>query len=462
MEQINLNKFIGQSETVVETRDIPAVFMVKHFSIDSRTIEKGDAFIAIKGERVDGHQYINQALEKGASLLVIDQNCPIENMQKGMPLLKVMDTTRFLMEFSGWYRRLFDIPVIGLTGSSGKTTTKEFLAAILQLRYHLVKTEGNRNNFIGVPLTLLNLAKDAEIAVIEMGTNHPGEIAELTNIVQPTIATITNIGTGHIGFFGSREAIYAEKKTLFDKLENGSVIFLNMEDPYLRNCQRKGISVKRVGLSENAEYFAELTGVDRFGCILFRVNHGPEIQLKVPGHHQLMNALLAAAISLHLGISPELVKKGLEKKIDSNQRMEIFEDGGIIFINDAYNSNPQSLEAAIDYLSEFRANSGARKFLIVGDMLELGDQSQDLHSQIGKYLLNHPVDFVYGYGPYCQILIENAGKNGSPVGEAIWFGTHQDIAETLRKQLKQGDVVLIKGSRGMTMEKVLSYLGIGR
>jgi UDP-N-acetylmuramoyl-tripeptide--D-alanyl-D-alanine ligase len=462
MEQIKLKKYIGQSETAVETRNIPADFLVNHFSIDSRTIDKGDSFIAIKGERLDGHQYLNQAAEKGASLLVIDQNYPIENMQKGMPLLKVTDTTRFLMEFSGWYRRLFDIPVIGLTGSSGKTTTKEFLAAILQQRFSIVKTEGNKNNFIGVPLTLLNLSKDTEIAVIEMGTNHPGEIAELTNIVQPNIATITNIGTGHIGFFGSREAIYAEKKALFDKLENGSVIFLNMEDPYLQNYQRTGIEIKKVGFSDNTDYFGELTGVDRLGCIRFRINHGPEIQIRVPGHHQLMNAFLAAAISLHLGIPQEQVKKGLEEKIEANQRMEVFEENGIVFINDAYNSNPQSLEAAIDYLTEFQANPGGRKFLIVGDMLELGDQSRDLHGQIGKYLLTHPVDFVFGYGPYCQILIENAGKNGSPVGEATWFGTHREIAETLRKQLKQGDVVLIKGSRGMTMEKVLTYLGIGR
>ncbi|MEJ2049103.1 MAG: UDP-N-acetylmuramoyl-tripeptide--D-alanyl-D-alanine ligase [Calditrichota bacterium] len=462
MEQINLIKFIGQSETVVKTMNIPADFMVNHFSIDSRTIGKGDAFIAIKGERVDGHQYINKALEKGVSLLVIDQDYPIKKVSKETPVIFVTDTTRFLMEFSGWYRRLFDIPVIGLTGSSGKTTTKEFLAAILQQRFNIVKTEGNKNNFIGVPLNLLDINKETEIAVIEMGTNHPGEIAELTEIVNPTIATITNIGTGHIGFFGSQQEIYKEKKALFDKIDNGAVIFLNMEDRYLRTYQHTGITIKKVAFSNNADYVAELTGIDRLGCVRFKINHGPEIQLGIPGHHQLMNATLAAAISLHLNISPELVKKGLEEKIESSQRMEVFEADGIVFINDAYNSNPQSLEAAIDYLTEFRISSGGRKFLIVGDMLELGDQSRDFHSQIGKYLLTHPVDFVYGYGPYCQILIENAGQNGSPVEETAWFLTHQEIAEKLRQQLKQGDVVLIKGSRGMTMEKVLTYLGIGR
>jgi UDP-N-acetylmuramoyl-tripeptide--D-alanyl-D-alanine ligase len=462
MEQINLKKFIAQSEIVVKTKNIPADFMVNHFSIDSRSIDKGDAFIAIKGERLDGHQYINQAIEKGASLLVIDKDYPIEKVLKETPVICVVDTTRFQMEFSGWYRRLFNIPVIGLTGSSGKTTTKEFLAAILEQRFHIVKTEGNKNNFIGVPLTLLDINKNTEIAVIEMGTNHPGEIAELTKIVNPTIATITNIGTGHIGFFGSQQEIYKEKKALFDKIDNCAVIFLNMEDRYLRNYQRTGITVKEVAFSNNADYVAELTGVDRLGCVRFKINQGPKIQLGIPGHHQLMNAALAAAISLHLNISPELVKRGLEKKIDSKQRMEVFEADGIVFINDAYNSNPQSLEVAIDYLTEFRINPGGRKFLVVGDMLELGDQSQDFHSQIGKYLLSHPVNFVYGYGPFCQILIENAGQNGSPVGEAAWFLTHQEIAEKLRKQMKKGDVVLIKGSRGMTMEKVLTYLGIGR
>ena len=462
MEQINLKKFNGQSETVIMTMNLPADFMVNHFSIDSRSISKGDAFIAIKGERVDGHQYINQALGKGTSLLVIDQDYPIEKISKEIPVIRVADTTRFLMEFSEWYRRLFNIPVIGLTGSSGKTTTKEFLAAILKLHYQIVKTEGNKNNFIGVPLTLLNLNKDTEIAIIEMGTNHPGEIAELTKIVNPTIATITNVGTGHIGFFGSQQEIYKEKKALFDKIDNGSIVFINTEDPYLRTYQRTGITIKRVALSNNAEYVTELTGVDPLGCVRFKINQGPEIQLGIPGHHQLMNAALAAAISLYLNISPDLVKKGLEEKIDSNQRMEVFEENGIVFINDAYNSNPQSLEAAIDYITEFRINPGGRKFLVVGDMLELGDQSQDFHSQIGKYLLTHPVDFVYGYGPFCQILIENAGQNGSPVREAAWFRTHEEIAERLRQQLKQGDVVLIKGSRGMTMEKVLTYLGIGR
>lgn len=462
MDCVEIKDFLQNSKTLVHMENVTPNFVLCDLSIDSRTVKSGDVFVAIKGERLDGHHFLDEAIRNGASAVVVNNNTNNKLNSGPYKSFWVTDTTDFLLEFSGWYRSQFQIPIIGITGSTGKTTTKEFLAAVLQTEMQVLKTEGNMNNYIGVPLTLLNIGKNANIAVIEMGTNHPGEISQLTKTVKPTIATVTNIGVGHIGFFGTKEAIYEEKKAIFDQISSHSTIFINTEDELLKNYRRNDVIQKKVGLRNDLDYQGEYLGVDNWGRVCFRMNSGPEIQLQVPGKHQLMNGLLAAAVSAEVGITNEHIKEGLETNIVCEKRMEIYEKEGVIFINDAYNSNPQSLEAAINYLSEFKIRNGGRKILVLGDMLELGDQSEELHRHIGNTLKKKPVNFIYGYGNFSQFIIEEAGTRNSQVQEAVWFETHKGIANKLKEILKTGDVVLVKGSRGMEMEKVLMQLGIRR
>ena len=421
-------------------------------SIDSRTLQPGEMFVAIPGERFDGHRFIPRALEKGASLIVAQADSAPQ-LPQDIPLLLVEDTIRFLGQLAGWYRRQFAIPVLALTGSAGKTTTKEMISAILSTSYRVMSTLGNLNNFIGVPLTLFRLEEDTEIAVVEMGTNHPGEIATLTSIVQPTHALITNIGSGHIGFFGSREAIYKEKTALFRGLAAGSTIFLNMEDAYLRRYQRPDVRIVRVGTGPEADIRGELLGLDEQGRVEMRVQGGSPMRLSLPGKHQFYNALLAAAVGLERGVPPEDIRHALENMKPVHLRMDVFRtERGITIINDAYNANPESMRAAIDYLCELPLQDGARRFAVLGDMLELGDQAIPAHRELGEYLRSRPVQ-VLGYGEMTREMLPILGEE-----RMQWFREHRELARVLKKQLQEGDTVLIKGSRGMTMEKVLEYL----
>jgi len=379
---------------------------------------------------------------------------------QNVPLIVTFNTVDFLLEFAGWYRKKFNIPVVGITGSTGKTTVKEMIAAVLEERFKVMKTQGNQNNFIGVSLTLLNLTSSTELAVIEMGTNHPGEIARLTRAVKPTHAAISNIGRGHIGFFRSLEAIFQEKKSLPDGLSEGGVFFRNIDDEFLKKYHRKDIQIVDFGLNKNARYRANFLGADEFGRVRFRVNDGPEIYLKIPGKHHMINALLAAAVGSELGIEPEQIRNGLESVEPPDKRMEFFKKAGVLFINDSYNANPESLKAAIDLLCEIPLENEKKRYLVVGDMLELGELSESLHREIGKYLLNCPVDFVFGYGQYSRFICQEIEDSTTNRIQTRWFTRHEDIAYVLEKQLKPGDIVLLKGSRGMAVENVLTHLNL--
>lgn len=459
MEPIQIDRFLRQSQTVRNADLQEKDLQVRGISIDSRTLMPGDLFVAIRGQRFDGHDFVSIALEKGACAVVVEKTFAA-NIPAGALQIEVSDTTDFLMELAGWYRAQFSIPIIGLTGSVGKTTVKELLAGILSRRFRTEKTEQNRNNFIGVPLTLFQLNRSSEAAVVELGTNHPGEIARLSKIVAPTHALVTNIGSGHIGFFGSKEAIFREKKALPDAVVNGGTVYVNDQDPLLRNYQREGVRIKRIGLSENCDYRARLLGTDELGRVRFQINDEIEIQMQIPGRHHFLNGVLAAAIGLDLGLTQEEVKQGIESVQPVDKRMQVLKSGDIMFINDAYNANPESLRAAIDFLAELPVAPGRKRFLVVGDMLELGEQSELLHREIGQYLADKPVDFVFCYGEQAKFICREFDKI-SERNSHRWFGTQESLARELRRQAAPGDVVLIKGSRGMAMENVLQYLGIG-
>ncbi len=460
MKNLLLKPFLSDFQSVRRIGMEDDAIKVTGVSIDSRTIKPGDLFIAIRGDHFDGHQFIESAINGGAKAVVCDEKGKDTLQNVTDNIILVDDTLQFLMEFGRQYRSLFNVPVIGLTGSTGKTTTKEMLAEVLNTTMKIVKTEKNQNNFIGVPLTLFKLDADTEVSLVELGTNHPGEIAKLTEVVKPTHAAITNIGSGHIGYFGSKEAIFQEKIKIFEGLNSGATIYLNSEDIYLRKYSRNSLKIKRFGFSENVEYQVKILGKDQLGRVEIQINDGPAIQLNIPGTHQVLNAALAATIGLDLGISPENVKKGLENFRSTNQRMEWFYHNKVLFINDAYNANPESLKAAIDYVCDLPANAEKQIFLILGDMLELGEHSEQEHQRIGEYLESKKINYVYCFGEESRIITEVLAESRLFNGEAKWFGRHEDIAKLLLKNLQAGDIVLIKGSRGMAMENVLKYLDI--
>lgn len=458
MEKIQIKNFIEQSRTIQDFSGLTEDYCMPAISIDTRTLRRGETYLALRGDRFDGHDFIPQAIQKGASAVVYDQTDLYDQITGEVVAFQVRDTLQFLMEFAGWYRSNFQATVFALTGSTGKTTTKEMLAAILSLEKETLKTSKNQNNFIGVSLTLLELQKTTEIAVIELGTNHPGEISTLTQMVQPSSAAITNIGSGHIGFFGSKEAIYREKTALFNGLQKERTIYLNLEDPYLSQYTSSILKIKTYGLRSSSIYRASESGMDERGHIRFNINDGPDIRLSLPGKHQLMNGLLAAAVALDMGVSMSNVRRGLETVEVQDKRMEITRWDGITIVNDAYNSNPESLKAAIDFICDFPRNSGNKKILVLGDMLELGDQSESAHRKIGEYLQNKGIDVVFCYGPISNLILEGLGSihNSSMTKES--FNTHENLARALKEILQEGDVLLLKGSRGMQLEKVLEYL----
>ena len=432
----------------------------RKISIDSRTLQPGEWFLALRGENHDGHAFIPQALKKNAAAIVaekkwLEQNAALKPSE--YPIIAVNDSLDFLQQLGAWHRRHFSIPLIGLTGSNGKTTTREMMAAVLSGRYRVFRSRGNKNNHIGLPLMLLQLSDEVEVAVIEMGTNHPGEIALLSSLAQPTAGAITNIGKGHLGFFGSLEEIYREKTALFDSLDPAAPLFINMEDRFLRKYPCEGRKAIRSGYSKSCDVWARIEFIDRLGRVKFRLNDTVSIQLKVPGTHQVGNALLAAAVGLHFGVGEEDIRAALEKFSPAEKRMEIFEKDGAVFINDAYNANPDSMRAAVNYLMVIKQGRGKR-ILVLGDMLELGDFAKMEHHSLGEYIAGKPVDFVFLYGPESRIMQKAIEEGGKKKERAFWYDSHKEIARHLKKILAPHDTVLVKGSRGMTMEKVFDGL----
>ena len=458
MERVQFDKFCQQARSISSGYKPSSGFFISGISIDSRTLRPGECFIAISGEKFDGHQFIDKALRNGANAIVYHESNLISNQSAEIEYIPVTDTLQFLMEFAGWYRSLFDIPVIGITGSAGKTTTKEMLSSVLEQKYQIAKTKKNMNNFIGTSLTLLNLMDTTEIAVVEIGTNHPGEIEVLSQMVKPTHAAITNIGSGHIGFFGSKEAIYKEKTALFDSMKDKSDIFINIDDPHLQQYDNPRLRAHSFAINQQADYQARIISLNARGCARFIVNQGPEIQLSIPGKHQVENALLAAAIGLNLGVSQLEVRKGLEIITKTDKRMESIRIKSVNFINDAYNANPESMQAAIDFLAELPLKTGRKKILILGDMLELGAKSENYHRKIGKYLGGKKIDEIYCLGEESRFIIEELEKLSPNGTNYYFFDTYEDTAQQLRQTLKPNDVVLLKGSRGMALENILNLL----
>lgn len=420
-------------------------------SIDSRAIKKDNLFLAIKGDRFDGHDFILDAVKKGASCAVISQKDLVDKIQGKIPLILVKDTTKALGELANFYRKKINPKVVAVTGSNGKTSTKDLIYHILSPEFKCMKNEGTKNNQFGLPMTILAMDKKTEILVLEMGTNHPGEIAYLAQIAQPDIGVLTNIGSSHLEHFVSKENVFQEKVSLIKYLQPKAALVLNSDDVFLSKVKFERIVY--FGIKKKADFFASEIKFNKCGYDLL-INSKHKARLNLLGQHNIYNALAAISVADILGIELKQIIKSLSSFALPKMRLEITQISQISVINDAYNANPDSFRAAVDSLEEIPAKG--RKIIVAADMLELGKDSQEFHRQLGKYIADKKcADILFGVGNLAKDLIESAILNGQ---KAKVFDSFEAAAEVIVKEIKEGDVLLIKGSRMMQMERLLDKL----
>ena len=423
----------------------------ENFSKDTRTIQKGDIYLGIKGEKFDGNAFWKQALDNGADAVII-QDIEVTEEEKvkysNKTIILVQDTLKALYEIAKYKRSLYDIPVVAITGSVGKTSTKDMIASVVNTKFKTLKTEGNNNNNIGLPFTILRL-KDHEAMVVEMGMNHFGEISLLTDIAKPTLAVITNIGTSHIGNLGSRENILKAKLEILEGMKIPRVIINNdndlLHDWYEKN--KDEIEIHTIGIENNSELMAKEIELGEESSKFKAISNEDktEIQVPVAGTHFVYNALCAMEVGIILGISTNQIQNGIAKFELTKKRMDIRKlENGAIIINDAYNASYESMRASIEFLAN---HTGTRKIAVLGDMFELGEYSEELHRNVGKEVASHDIDVLICAGENSKYIIEEAQKNKKI--ETFYFHNNEEIVEKLTQELRNGDVVLVKASNGM-------------
>ena len=432
---------------------------IKGVSIDSRKIKEGELFVAIKGDRFDGHDFVPEVMQKGAWGAIVDKSILETQFGKigGLPnIIPVEDTLRALQEISFLHRKKFSLPMVGITGSNGKTTTKEMTAGILKQQGPVLKNEGNLNNHIGVPLTLMQLTKDHRAAVVEMGMSAPGEIDLLTRLVNPDVGVITNIGPAHLEFLGSLDGVAGAKAELLGNIKADGTAVLNADDPYFETLKKKWTGrVLSFGIEQQADVRAAGIRQDKEFTDFTLEAEGSKanVRLRAVGRHNIYNALAAAAAALAVGLPLETIKYGLDDFAPVAMRSELKVVKGRTVLADHYNANPGSVKAALETLVTLRP--GARSVAVLGDMLELGASSIEEHRAIGRIAARLGVDVLIAVGPQAKQMLEGAREAGMPKERLFAVRSHAGAAARLAKESKNGDAVLIKGSRGMKMEKIL-------
>lgn len=424
---------------------------ISHISTDSRTIKPGETFLALKGERFDGHSFIQDVVNKGAGGLIVSEEALA--YPEGLIIIRVKNTLAALGQIACDYRQGFQIPLVAVTGSNGKTTTKEMLYAILSQRFETVKSEKSFNNDIGLPLTLLELKDTSQAVVVELGMNHPGEISKLAQLAKPTIGIITNVGTSHIGYLGSKENIAQAKAELLPYISQ--MVCLNRDDDYVWSMRQLfSGQIVSFGLSKEADVRATNLRQHDQG-IEFTLNDYQQIQTPVLSLANVYNALAAISVGLHLRIELNLIQSALAQFKPLSGRMELLEINGVKIINDAYNANPNSMEQALLTLKSLPCN--ARRIMVIGDMLELGDMSEQLHLQTGKLISQSGVDWLITIGELAQLAGQQANIYGTKV---IACCSNSEAAERLQELLQPDDWVLLKGSRRMKLEEIVDSLRV--
>lgn len=425
----------------------------ENFCRDTRAIKKGDVFIGIKGENFDGNLLWKEALENGASCIIVQSiDFEKENLKQfdGKTIIKVNDSMEALYQIAKFKRSLYDIPVIAITGSVGKTSTKDIVANVVEQKYKTLKTIGNNNNNIGLPFTILRL-KDEEAIVLEMGMNHLGEISLLTSIAKPDICVITNIGTSHIGNLGSRENILKAKLEILEGNENPKVIINNDNDLlhkwYEEN--KEDYNIQTYGIENKGDVYATNIILNNessnFECIA--ENEQVNINVPVGGEHFVLNSMCAILVGRALNIKFSDIKDGIEKFELTKKRMDITElKNGVKIINDAYNASLESMQATLKYLSKFKNN---RKIAVLGDMFELGEFSKELHQKVGQEVVKSDIDILICSGKNAKSIVSAAKDEGMHEQNIYYFENKNEIIKLLEKIIKNGDIILFKASNGM-------------
>ncbi len=427
-------------------------------STDSRAVKEYELFVALRGANFDGHKFLTEAFEKGCAAAVVDASARLDAVQT-MPLLVVSDTTKALGELGRYCRQKFSIPVIAIAGSNGKTTTKEMVTAVLSQKYRVLSTQGNLNNQIGVPQTLFRLEKKHQIAIVEIGTNHPGEIQHLCDILEPTHGLITNVGREHLEFFTNLTSVAKEEAALFDRLrkQKGTVAFVNADDKrVVAKSKKLKTAVTYSFTTRRSSVSGKLLGANGSGCASFSFSaksakRATKVQLQIPGAHNAHNALSAAAIGLTFKVPSKQIKAALEKFTPAGKRMEILNINGVMIFNDTYNANPDSTLAALLTLAS--ATVAGKKIAVLADMKELGEASFDEHSRLGKEVSRLSIDYLFTFGEHARKIHEAATLTNK-----LHYEQRNVLAEYVAELLSPGDAVLVKGSRSMQMENVVSFL----
>jgi len=433
-------------------------------STDSRTLVGGELFIALKGTRFDGHHFAIEALQKNGGGVLIEEDKVGDirwNGYRPRAVIVVKDTLLALGNIARERRRKYQTPVIALTGSNGKTTTKEMISACLETTFPVLKTKGNLNNLIGLPLTLLDLTEKVRVVVLEMGMNVPGEIRRLTEIAEPDVGLITNIEKVHLEGMGNLERLKEEKGELFRRMRRDGTILVNQDDPRVIELANEYSGRKiTFGVKHVADVMAReigLRGAEGTSFTLIMEREAVEITLPLLGRHFVPNALCAIAISSLFGVELDKAKEALEHFSPFPMRMEvILLKRGKRLINDAYNANPKSMDLALETLSEVKGEG--RAIAVLGDMLELGDFAEEAHRQIGRKVRELSVDLLITLGEWAPVVVESAIRHGFPMERTRVVESHSEAISVLKKVIQEGDWVLVKGSRRMAMEKIAEGL----
>jgi UDP-N-acetylmuramoyl-tripeptide--D-alanyl-D-alanine ligase len=436
---------------------------------DSSKVKPGAVFVALKGERFDGHRFVGDALKRGAACVIVHRKLPGAAFGSAA-VIQVSDTLDALGDLANYRRRQFAPKVLAITGSNGKTTTKEMIAAILEeasldgrpLHGKILKTEGNFNNLVGLPLTLLRLRKQDKVAVVELGTNHPGEIERLAKIAEPDWAIITQVAAAHLEGLNNIAGVAREKGALYRNVRRGGAIAVNLDDPWVSRLGAK-FKGKKFTYGRRGQVRAQALELHDAKGVGFTLRAGArrcKIRLNYLGQHNVANALGAAALTLGAGVSLAAVRRGLAKAQPYAMRMQIESWRGVGIINDAYNANPASMKAALTTLAEIPCRG--QRIAVLGDMFELGRHSRKEHRELGKSVAQAKIDQLYLLGAQAG-TVRTGALGASMQAEQIYIGVDSgDLARRIGAQVKSGDWLLFKGSRGMKMETILDQLRGGK
>ena len=434
----------------------------ENFCTDTRKIQKDDVYVGLKGERFNGNEYYKEALQKGAKVAIISGiDVTKEDLEefKDKTIIKVADSLIAFGNIAAYKRSLYNIPVVQITGSVGKTSTRDIVANVVRMKYKTLQTEGNFNNAIGLPTTVLKL-KDHEAMVVESGMNHFGEIRYLGKIAKPTIAVITNVGTAHIGLLGSRENILKAKLEILENLKPDGYVVINNDNDLLHKWCEQDTKYKKYtfGIDEKSDVMAYNIVISKeYSTYNVKIND-KEYTVKVPvsGRHFVYNSLCAIAVGNLLNIAPEDIIKGIETFKLTKNRMEVDKiKNDVTVINDAYNASYDSMKAAIEYLKEIPGN---RKIAVLGDMFELGEFGEEIHRKVGKEVVKNKVDILITVGTLAKFIAEEAKSLGMPEENIKVLETTKEAAEYLNKNLEKEDVVLLKASHGMNFAEIYNEL----